>query len=77
MLLYAHDEVLEGTHVHVQCHVFCVLLNSPPLQWKNAAKSELMDSKLRCVFEEGEPASADTTTSDDPSQQEQPVSIIM
>lgn len=40
--------------------------------WKNAAKSELMDSKLRCVFEEGEPASADTTTSDDPSQQEQP-----
>ena len=25
------------------------------LQWKSAPKSKLMDSKLRCVFVEGEP----------------------
>ena len=26
-----------------------------PLQWKSAPKSKLMDSKLGCVFVEGEP----------------------
>jgi hypothetical protein len=28
------------------------------LQWKSAPKSKLMDSKLRCVFVEGEPTEA-------------------
>ena len=40
------------THVHV--HVYGNLA-FPFLQWKSAPKSKLMDSKLRCVFVEGEP----------------------
>ena len=37
-------------------------LSSLPLyaQWKNAPKGQLMDSKLRCVFIEGEAPAAST-----------------
>ena len=42
-------------HMCMYMYMYTENLAFPFLQWKSAPKSKLMDSKLRCVFVEGEP----------------------